>query len=256
MKELCYGSPRLRTLVPLHHCPGCQYGIILRLLCEVIAELDIEDRAIGVTGGGCSSRWVRYIDVDMVGGIHGPGPAIATAIKRVHPQAVVFAVQGDGEQGAIGLGYFMSAILRAEKLTIIALNNACFGTTGGQMAPTTLLGMKTTTTVLGRDPALTGFPLHAPELAAAMPGMAYAARVSVHTPANRQRAKAALRTAFEKQMKSVGLSLVEFLSPCPPNWQLGPLECLRFIEEKMIAEYPLGEFKNVDSIDYAFPRWR
>jgi 2-oxoglutarate ferredoxin oxidoreductase subunit beta len=223
------------------------------LLCEVIEELDIEGRAIGITGGGCTSRWVRYIDVDMVGGIHGPGPAIATAIKRIHPEAVVFAIQGDGEQGAIGLGYFISTVLRAEKLTIISMNNACFGTTGGQMAPTTLLGMRTSTTISGRDPAVTGFPLHAPELAATMKGTAYSVRVSVHTPVNRQRAKAALKSAFQKQIEGLGLSLIEFISACPPNWQLSPTECLKFIEEKMLAEYPLGEFKNVVSIDYSIP---
>ena len=249
-KELIYGKPRLKIGPPFHHCPGCHYGIIFRLVCEVIEELGIEGRTIFVGGGGCSGRWARYLDVDTFGGLHGPGPAIATAIKRIRPEAVVFVMQGDGEQGAIGLGYFLSAALRAEKLTILGLNNACYGTTGGQMAPTTLLGMRTSTTPYGRDPTNDGFPFHAPEIAAMMKGTAYAARVSVHTPANRQRAKKALKTAFEKQIAGVGFSIVEFLAACPPNWHLDPVECLSFIEEKMSKEFPLGEFKNVDSIDY------
>lgn len=252
-KELVYGKPRLKTGPPLHHCPGCHYGIIFRLLCEVIEELGIEGRTIGLSGGGCTGRWTSYFDVDMLFVAHGPGVASGTAIKRIYPETVVFVVQGDGEQGSIGLGYFLSAVLRAEKLTIIGLNNACYGTTGGQLAPTTLLGMKTSTTPSGRDPKIDGFPFHAPELIATMKGTAYAARVSVHTPANRQRAKKALETAFNKQISGVGLSLVEFISACPPNWHLNPAECLRFIEDRMLKEYPLGEFKNVDSIDYSVP---
>ncbi len=250
VKQVVCAPPKLKLPGPHHHCPGCHYGIILRLLCEVIEELGIEGQAIGITGGGCSARWVAYLDVDMAGGIHGPGVAIATAIKRIYPETIVFTIQGDGELGAIGLGSFMAALLRGEKLTTIYLNNACYGTTGGQMAPTTLLGMRTTTTPQGRDPRTTGFPFHGAELAASMRGTAYSGRVSVHTPANRQRAKKALRAAFQRQIEGVGYTLVEFLSPCPPNWQLSPSDCLTFIEEKMIAEYPLGEFKNVAQIDY------
>ncbi len=256
VKELVCGRPKLKVPIPHHHCPGCHYGIILRLICETIEELGIEGNAIGLTGGGCSGRWVIHIDIDMSGGIHGPGTAIATAIKRIRPESLVFNVQGDGELGAIGLGSFISAALRAEKITTIFLNNGCFGTTGGQMAPTTLTGMRSATTSDGRDPALTGFPLHGAELAATIKGTAYSTRVSVHTPANRQRAKRAVRTAFQKQIERVGFSVVEFLCSCPPNWGMGPADCLKFIEEKMIAEFPLGEFKNVDSIDYSFAALR
>lgn len=248
-KEVVCARPKLKLPVPLHHCPGCHYGIVMRLLCEVIEELGIEGRTIGISGGGCSGRWVAHIDVDMTGGPHGPGIAIATAIKRIHPQAIVFTVQGDGELGAIGLGFFMAAMLRGERITTVYLNNACYGTTGGQMAPTTLLGMRTTTTPEGRDPQTTGFPFHGAEIAASMRGTAYSARVSVHTPLNYQRAKKALKTAFQKQIEGVGYSIVEFLAACPPNWRLSPEECLGFIEEEMLAEYPLGEFKNVDSLD-------
>jgi len=252
-KQLIFGRPKLLTGPSLHHCPGCHYGIILRLLFEVLEELDIAGRAIGITGGGCTARWARYLDVDTTGGIHGPGPAIASAIKRIYPESIVFVAQGDGEQGAIGLGYFMNAALRAEKITIMGFNNACFGTTGGQLAPTTLLGMKTSTSPLGRDPQITGFPFHAPELVASIKGTAYAARVTVHNPSNYQRAKAALKTAFQKQIDGIGFSLVEFISACPPNWHLSPEDCLKFIEEKMILEFPLGDFKNVDTIDYSIP---
>ena len=248
-KELIFGKPRLKVGSPLHHCPGCHYGIIFRLICEVIEELGIEGRTIMVGGGGCSGRWATYFDVDSCGGLHGPGPAIATGLKRVRPECVVFLMQGDGEQGAIGLGYFMAAALRSEKLTVIGLNNACYGTTGGQMAPTTLVGMKTATTPRGRDPSREGFPFHAPEVVATIKGTAYAARVSVHTPDNRQRARKVLKTAFEKQIAGVGFSVVEFLAVCPPNWHLTPLECLNFLDEKMMKEFPLGEFKNVDKLE-------
>lgn len=244
----CPGVVRLPK--PLPHCPGCHYGIILRLLGEVLEELDIAGKAIGVAGGGCSTRWMEYLEIDTTGAIHGPGIAVATGIKRVHPEAVVFTFQGDGEIGAIGLGAFVAAMMRGERITTLYLNNACYGLTGGHMAPTTLLGMRTPTTPQGRDPYTTGFPFHGAELAAGIKGTAYAARVSVHTPAQRQQAKKALTRALTKQIQGVGFGLVEFLSACPPNWHLDPVECLNFIQEKMIAEYPLGEFKNVDRLDY------
>ena len=249
-KEKTVSKPTLRTMMPSTYCPGCHYGIITRIICEVLEELGIADRAIGLAGVGCSfgSKPI-HIDVDFCACPHGRAPAMATAMKRIHPDAVIFTCQGDGDLGAIGLGCFMNALLRGEKLTTIFLNNAGYGQTGGQMAPTTLIGMRTTTTSEGRDPALTGYPLHAAELTASMKGVAYAARVSVHTPANFQRAKRAVKTAFQKQIDGIGYGFVEFLSACPANWALPPLECLTFIEEKMIAEYPLGEFKNVDKIE-------
>jgi len=240
--------PRLRDPLPywpLHHCPGCHHGIVLRLISEVLEEMELEGIAICITGGGCSARWARYLDVDTVGGIHGPNAAVASAVKRLRPYALVFTVQGDGEIGAIGLGSFVSAALRGEKITSISLNNACFGTTGGQMAPTTLLGMRTATTPEGRDPEATGFPFHGPELVAPLPGVAYAARGSVHTPANFQKAKRFLKNAFRAQLEGLGFSTVEFISACPANWKLSPVECLKFIEERMLREFPLGEFKNV-----------
>ncbi|MFH1625612.1 MAG: thiamine pyrophosphate-dependent enzyme [Pseudomonadota bacterium] len=246
-KQVCK-RPALRQPLPywpLHHCAGCNHGIILRLIIEVVEEMGLEGIAICVAGGGCSARWAGYLDIDTEGGIHGPNTAVASAIKRIHPDALVFVVQGDGEVGAIGLGSFVSTALRGEKITSISLNNACFGTTGGQMAPTTPLGMKTSTSPEGRDAENTGFPFHGPELVAPLPGVAYAARGSVHTAANFQKSKRLLKNAFQTQMDGLGFSAVEFISTCPSNWKLSPVECLKFVEENMIPEFPLGEFKNV-----------
>ncbi len=247
-----YGKPRLRrTDAPHFHCTGCHYGLIAKVLCEVMEEMDIDGKAIAVYGGGCATGRMGEFDIDGVAGPHGPAIAQAVAIKRIRPEAVVWTNPGDGELGAIGIGYFVSALLRGDRITVFFLNNAGYGGTGGQMAPTTLLGMRTSTTPLGRDARLTGFPLHAAELAATMKGVAYSARVSVHTPVNFQRAKRVVRTAFQKQIDGIGLAFVEFVSACPTNWGLSPAECLKFVEERMIVEYPLGEFKNVDSIDYS-----
>jgi len=250
-KEKIYGAPKLKT--PIHarfYCPGCHYGIICKAICEVIEDLEIDGKAIGLAGVGCSFGGVPItVDVDFNSAPHGRAPAMATAIKRILPETVVFTVQGDGDLGAIGLGCFMNALLRGEKLTTIFLNNACYGTTGGQMAPTTLVGMKTTTTVYGRDPKITGYPFHGAELAASMKAVAYSARCSVHTPVNYQQTKKALKMAFQKQLDGIGYGFVEILSACPANWGLSPVDCLKFISEEMIVEYPLGEFKNVDAID-------
>ena len=247
-KERIYGKPKLMTPIPLMHCPGCHYGVIIRLICETIEELGIENRAIGLAGVGCSFAWSMYIGVDMTSCPHGRAPAMATAMKRLHPDTIVFTCQGDGDLGAIGLGCFMNSLLRGEKLTTVFLNNAVYGTTGGQMAPTTLMEMRTTTSPYGRDTKTTGFPLHAAELVATMKGVAYSARCAFNTPANFQKAKKSLKIAFQKQIDGVGYGFVEFLSACPPNWGLTPIDSLKFISEKMIAEYPLGEYKNVDSI--------
>lgn len=245
------GRPKLR--VPsrgiVEYCPGCHYGIITRIICEVIEELGVEGKAIGLAGVGCSFGGApTTIDIDWASCPHGRAPAMATAIKRIHPEATVITVQGDGDLGAIGLGCFMNALGRGENFTTVFLNNALYGQTGGQMAPTTLLGMKTTTISQGRDAKTSGYPLHVPEIAAAMKGVAYAARCSVHTPANFQKARKSFKTALQKQVDGVGFGLVEFISACPTGWGLTPLECLDFISEKMLEEYPLGEFKNVDTI--------
>lgn len=244
------GRPKLSIPVVGFSCPGCHYGIIYRVICEVIEDLGIEGKTIGLSGVGCSFLGAPMaIDIDWTSCPHGRAPAMATAIKRIHPDATVLTVQGDGDLGAIGLGCFMNALVRGENLTTVFLNNAVYGTTGGQMAPTTLLGMKTTTTPDGREIQANGYPLHVPELAATMKGVAYAARCTVHTPANFQKAKKSLKTALQKQIDGIGYGIVEFISACPPGWGMKPIECLDFISEKMLEEYPLGEFKNIERID-------
>ena len=244
------GRPKLRIPFPGMFCPGCHYGIIMRIICEVLEELGIEGKSIGLAGVGCSFGGAPIsIDIDWSSCPHGRAPAMATAIKRIHPDSIVLTVQGDGDLGAIGLGCFMNALVRGEKFTTIFLNNAVYGTTGGQMAPTTLLGMKTTTTPKGRKIETSGYPIHIPELAATMKGVAYSARWTVHTPANFQKAKKSLKTAFQKQIDGIGYGIVEFISACPPGWRMGIFECLDFISDKMLEEYPLGEFKNVDKIE-------
>ncbi len=242
-------TPKLRSFVPILHCPGCHYGIIIRLLCENVEEMGIEDRTILLGGVGCSFTWPAMFNLDAASCPHGRAPAMATALKRIHPDTILITCQGDGDLGAIGLGCFMNALSRGEKLTTIFLNNAGYGMTGGQMAPTTLLGQVTTTTPGGRNSETSGYPLHVAELATTMKGVAYSARVSVHTPANYQRAKRAVKVALQKQIDGIGYSFVEFLSACPASWRITPRECLAFINDRMIAEYPLGEFKNVDRID-------
>ncbi|MDY7031442.1 MAG: thiamine pyrophosphate-dependent enzyme [Thermodesulfobacteriota bacterium] len=243
-KAVCKRPPF--RMLPLGFCSGCHYGIIYRVMDEVLEELDLKGQSICIGGGGCSTMGAMAMDLDAFGGPHGPGAAIASALKRVYPDAFIFAIQGDGEQGAIGLGSFVATAARGENITVITMNNACYGMTGGQLAPTTLLGMVTPTTPVGRDQNIAGYPMHGPELVAPLKGVAYAARASVHTPANRQKAKKMLKAAFEKQTKKLGFGVVEFLSACPTNWKFSPVDCSQFIEEKMVPEFPLGEFKNRD----------
>ena len=233
-------------------CPGCHIGIINRLLCEVLEELGIQDRAIGIMGLGCSAALTPSIDTDRVWTPHGRELAVASSVKRCVPQSVVYSTVGDGALLAIGAAHFLNAAARGEKITVIFVNNGGYGRTGGQVAPTTLAGMKSTTTPYGRDPQLTGFPIHGAEIAAAMKGVAYSTRVTVHTAANYRQTKRALKTAFQKQMDGIGFGIVEILAACPTNWQLSPVDSLDFIDKRMIPEFPLGEFKNVDSIDYSF----
>jgi 2-oxoglutarate ferredoxin oxidoreductase subunit beta len=247
-KVLVCGKPELRTGFPSLYCPGCHYGIITRVICEVLEEMSLAGKAIGFAGVGCSFGGAPIsINIDWASCPHGRAPAMASACKRVHSDALVFTLQGDGDLGAIGLGCFLSAVLRNENLTTIFLNNAGYGQTGGQLAPTTLMGMKTTTTQEGRG-SEHGFPFHGAELAAYMKAVSYSARVSVHTPANFKKAKRILKTAFQKQMDGAGYSFVEFLSACPSVWGMSPIESVAFIQEHMIEEFPLGEFKNIDSI--------
>lgn len=241
--ERTFGRPRAMRTAVTHYCPGCGHGIIHRLVAEVIDELGIRERTIGVAPVGCSVFLYNYLDLDMYEAAHGRAPAIATGCKRVHPDLVVFTYQGDGDLAAIGTAETVHAAARGEKITTIFVNNAIYGMTGGQMAPTTLVGQKTTTTPAGRLIERAGYPIRMSELLATINGSAYIARVSVSSPKYVVQAKRAIRKAFETQMKGVGYSLVEVLSHCPTYWHMTPAEATKFVEEKMTNYYPLGEFK-------------
>jgi 2-oxoglutarate ferredoxin oxidoreductase subunit beta len=246
-REKVVATPRA-MLMPPPGCPGCQHPTIGRIIAEVLEELDIYGKAIGIMGIGCHAG-IAMLNIDVVMGAHGRPPDMATAIKRLSPDTIVFTVQGDGDCIAIGADPFIGALTRGEKFSIIVCNNANYGTTGGQMAPTTLVGQITTTSSGGRDATVSGYPVHIPELATMFKGVAYSARGAVNTPANYQRTKRYIRAALQKQIDGVGLSFVEVLSACPPNWHLSPVESLKWVAEKMIPEFPLGEFKNVDRIE-------
>ncbi|MGB9803303.1 thiamine pyrophosphate-dependent enzyme [Desulfofundulus sp.] len=242
MKKI-FTRPRSLKDMPTHYCPGCTHGIVHRLVAEVIDELEIFDRTIGVAPVGCSVFAYNYFDCDMFQASHGRAPAVATGIKRVLPDRVVFTYQGDGDLAAIGTGEIVHAAARGEKFTVIFINNAIYAMTGGQMAPTTLLGQKTTTTPYGRDKEINGYPVKVVEMLSVLDGTAYAARVSVHDPAHVVKAKRAIKRAFEVQLANLGFSIVEVLSACPTNWGLPPAEALKWLAENMIPYYPLGEYK-------------
>ncbi|MEW6573077.1 MAG: thiamine pyrophosphate-dependent enzyme [Bacillota bacterium] len=231
------------TNKPFHYCPGCTHGIIHRLVAETLVELGILERTVGICPVGCAVFAYEYFNCDMIQAAHGRAPAVATGVKRTLPDRVVFTYQGDGDLAAIGTAEIVHAASRGEKITTIFVNNAVYGMTGGQMAPTTLLGQKTTTTPYGRRPADAGFPLRVAEMLATVQGCAYVARVAVNSPKNILRAKKAVRRAFEIQLEGLGFTLVEVLSTCPTNWGLSPPEAMRWLEKKMIPVYPLSEFK-------------
>jgi len=247
-KKPVVSRPKLNPPGRVAFCAGCHYGIITRVMIETMEEMGILDEGILLVSSSCFGALSNTFPADVGASPHGRLSAVATAIKRLRPDTLVVATQGDGDLCAIGMGHFMHSLVRAENYTTIFLNNACYGQTGGQMAPTTLQGMRTTTTYDGRNPAFQGFPVHMAELAASMKGTAFSVRCTVHSPANYQRTKKFLKLAFQKQMDKAGSSFVELLSACPTNWKLTPVESLRFIEEEMISEFPLGEFKNVASV--------
>ena len=234
------------TDVQTHYCPGCTHGIIHRLVGEVLEELGVLGDSIGVAPVGCSVLAYKYFNCDMQEAAHGRAPACATGIKRVHPDKVVFTYQGDGDLASIGMAEIVHAAARGEKITTIFVNNAIYGMTGGQMAPTTLVGQKATTSPYGRDAALVGFPIRVSEMLATLDGAVYIERVTVNTAANVRKAKAAIKKAFQAQINGDGFTMVEVLSTCPTNWGLHPVEALKWLEDNMIPYYPLGNFKNVD----------
>ena len=230
-------------------CPGCQIPLVGRLVAESLEELGLGDKAIMVGCVGCTGILIAGLTLDRVSPAHGRGPDIATALKRIHPDIVVFTVQGDGDCIAIGAGPLIGALTRAEKITVIMVNNTNYGTTGGQLAPTTLTGQVTSTTPKGRSPSAEGYPVHTAEMVATFKGTAYSARGSLHTPADYQRTKKYVRTAFQRQIEGVGFSFVEVITACPVNWHMTPAQALTWIGEKVVAEFPVGEFKNVAHIE-------
>ncbi|SFG38888.1 2-oxoglutarate ferredoxin oxidoreductase subunit beta [Desulfotomaculum arcticum] len=238
-----HSRPEALTDNSFHYCPGCTHGIIHRLVAEVIDELKVRENTIGVASVGCSVLAYNYFNVDIQQAAHGRAPAVATGIKRVLPDRAVFTYQGDGDLASIGLAEVVHAAARGEKITVIFVNNANYGMTGGQMAPTTLVGQVTSTSPLGRDENQTGYPVKMVELLSTLDGPAYLARTSVHNPGHVAKTKKAIRQAFEVQIGGLGFALVEVLSTCPTNWGKKPTEALDWLEKNLIPYYPLGEFK-------------
>ena len=241
--EIVYQRPDAFTEVTTHYCPGCTHGVAHRLVAEVLDEMNLREKTIGVASVGCSVFAYNYFDCDFVEAAHGRAPAMATGIKRVLPERVVFTYQGDGDLASIGMAEIVHAAARGENITVIFINNANYGMTGGQMAPTTLPGQKTTSSPLGRDVEQMGFPIRTAELLATLEGAGYVVRRSLHDPKNIRLAKKAIRLAFETQVRGLGFSLVELLSTCPTNWGLSPLQALHWLEERMIPVFPLEDFK-------------
>ena len=240
-----YGRPKLLKEADFHYCPGCGHGIITRLLMEVIEEMDLQGDAICVAPAGCGMLLYNYFEIDVLESAHGRGAAVATGVKRVRPQNLVFSYQGDGDLAAIGTAEGFHAANRGENITVIFVNNGVYGMTGGQMAPTTLLDQVTTTTPTGRDADLAGHPVRICEVFAQLDGTSYLERVAVNKPAAVVKAKRAIKKAFQRQVAGAGFSLVEILSPCPVNWKMGTLEACRWIDEVMVKQFPLGVFKEV-----------
>ncbi len=241
--QLVYQRPQSLTAIHTHYCPGCTHGIAHRLIAEVLDELGIREKTIGVAPVGCSVFAYNYFNCDFVEAAHGRAPAMATGIKRVSPENTVFTYQGDGDLASIGMAEIVHAAARGENITVVFINNAIYGMTGGQMAPTTLPGMKTTSSPLGRDVETSGFPIRMAEILAKLDGSGYIVRRSLHKPAEIRKAKKAIRTAFEVQERGLGFSMVELLSTCPTNWKLTPQEAMDFVAEHMLPMYPLGDFK-------------
>ena len=239
-------KPHALTDVPLHYCPGCTHGIVHRLVAEAIDDLGLAGQTIGVAPVGCSVMAYDFFNCDMVEAAHGRAPAIATAIKRVLPDNIVFSYQGDGDLASIGMGEIVHAAARGEKFSTFFINNGIYGMTGGQMAPTTLIGQRSTTSVDGRTREQAGMPLKICELLATLDGPAYIERVALDSPAHIRAAKKAVRKAFEYQLAGKGFTFVEMLSTCPTNWGLTPPKAMEWLKENMIPYYPLGVYREVE----------
>jgi len=243
VESLVYRKPDSLRDVATHYCPGCTHGVAHRLVAEVIDELGMREKTIGVAPVGCSVFAYNYFKMDFAEAAHGRAPAMATGIKRVNPHNLVFTYQGDGDLASIGAAEILHAAGRGENITVVFINNAIYGMTGGQMAPTTLPGQRTTSTPLGRDVEVHGFPLRMCEVLSQLDGAAYVARRSLHDVPNIRKAKKALRQAFEVQLNGLGFAMVELLSNCPTNWGMSAADSLVWIEEHMIPMFPLGDYK-------------
>ncbi len=242
---IVFERPKMLRDVPLHYCPGCTHGIIHRLVAEALDELNGEGRTIGVAPVGCAVFAYNYFNCDMYEASHGRAPAVATGIKRAQPDKIVFTYQGDGDLASIGAAEIVHAATRGEKITTIFVNNAIYGMTGGQMAPTTLPGQVTQTTPFGRDTQTAGYPVRVCEMISTLTGTAYAERVAVDCPKNVIAAKKAIKKAFQCQLDGKGYSIVEVLSSCPTNWGLSPVKALDWLRENMMPYYPLGVYKDI-----------
>ena len=232
--------------VTTHYCPGCTHGIIHRIVAEVLEEMDVLGDAVGVVPVGCSVLAYKYFNVDTHEAAHGRAPAVATGVKRTHPDKTVFTYQGDGDLSSIGMAEIVHAAARGEKITTIFVNNGIYGMTGGQMAPTTLLGQKATTAPSGRSIEENGFPIRVSEMLATLTGAVFVERVSVDTPANVRKAKKAIKKAFQVQQAGLGFGIVEVLSTCPTNWGLAPVDSLKWLRENMMPYYELGNKKDIE----------
>lgn len=247
-ENLVYAKPNLMNDMTMHYCPGCSHGVVHKLVAEVIEEMGMAEKAVGVSPVGCAVFAYRYIDIDWQEAPHGRAPAIATAIKRLWPDRLVFTYQGDGDLACIGTGESIHTLNRGDNVVIIFINNAIYGMTGGQMAPTTLLGQVTSTCPTGRNPEIHGYPLNFSDLAARLEGTCFVSRQSVESVASIRNAKKAIRKAFEASMKGLGSSLVEIVSTCNSGWKMSPAEANEWMKEHMFAKYPKGDLKDTTNL--------
>jgi 2-oxoglutarate ferredoxin oxidoreductase subunit beta len=244
-EKVIYEKSKGLTDAQLHYCPGCTHGVIHKLVAECLVEMDLLDKAVGVAPVGCSVLAYKYFNCDMHEAAHGRAPAVATGVKRVKPDKFVFTYQGDGDLASIGTAEIVQAAHRGEKISTIFVNNAIYGMTGGQMAPTSLIGQVTTTSPYGRDEDWCGKPIRMSEMLATIDGAKFIERVAVNTPANIRKAKKAIKKCFQYQIEGKGFGMVEVLSTCPTNWGMTPVEALKWVDDEMIKYYPLGNFKEV-----------
>jgi len=246
--EKVYSRPQSVLPRPTGYCPGCLHGVVTQMIASIVDDLGIQDNVIGVLPVGCSTMGTRHFDFDMVASAHGRAPAVATGVKRCQPDRVVFTYQGDGDLAAIGLSEIMHCANRGENIVVIFVNNSIYGMTGGQMAPTTLINQRSTTSPAGRNPAENGYPMRMCEIISQLDAPAYVARFSLDSPANILKAKKGLRRAFDAEIAGKGFCFVELLSNCPTNWGLSPVKCKEWMRENSMKVFPLGEFKVAEGV--------